>query len=112
MLEMFQKLQLSVRSLGEHRRAERLHDLLDRHRLSRKLIFCRAASPLGGEIASRPFRHLPDKPEGSHAHRLQIGVSKGISVHLVPSVAALFLAAASAHLEVISNVVPVDGRRY
>ena len=42
MLEMLQKLQLSVCSLGQDWRAEGLHDLLDRHRLSGELILRRA----------------------------------------------------------------------
>jgi hypothetical protein len=36
---MLQELELPVRALGEHRRAERLHDLLDRHRLAGELVF-------------------------------------------------------------------------
>ena len=47
MLEMLQKLQLSVCSLGQDRRAERLHDFLYRHCLPSELILRRAApSPL------------------------------------------------------------------
>ena len=41
-LEMLQQLQLSVCSLGQDRRAEGLHDLLDCHRLSGELILRRA----------------------------------------------------------------------
>jgi hypothetical protein len=42
MLEMLQQLQLSVCSLGQDWRAEGLHDLLYRHRLSSELILRRA----------------------------------------------------------------------
>lgn len=38
MLEMLQKLEFTVRSLREHRRAEGLHDLLDGHILICELV--------------------------------------------------------------------------
>lgn len=44
---MLEQFQLAVCALGEHRRAEGLHDLLDGHGLVRELVFGRTARPLG-----------------------------------------------------------------
>ncbi len=70
MLQMLQKLQLSVCSLGQDRCAERLHDFLDRHGLPSELILCRAAPSLLETIApviialvlTRQARRLPCRP--------------------------------------------------
>ena len=43
-LQVLQQLQLSVRSLGKHRCAERLHDLLDGDILVGELVSGRAAT--------------------------------------------------------------------
>ena len=43
MSEMFQQFQLSVCSFRQDRRAEGLHDLLHRHGLAGKLVFCGTA---------------------------------------------------------------------
>lgn len=47
-LEMLEKLQFSVGALGQDRRAEWLHDLLDRNGLARELVLGRA-----GRVSSR-----------------------------------------------------------
>lgn len=49
MSEVLQELQLSVGSLGQDGRAERLHNLLDGHGLAGKLIFGRAGSMTSDE---------------------------------------------------------------
>jgi hypothetical protein len=41
-LEMLEQFEFSICALGEHRRAERLHDLFDGHGLSSELVFRRA----------------------------------------------------------------------
>ena len=76
-LEMLQQLELTVCTLGEHWRAERLHNLLDRHCLPGELILRRTVP---GQ--TNTFHHcpeaalcLPDEPEGSHTDRLQVGIS-------------------------------------
>lgn len=55
--EMLEQLQLTVRPLSEHRRAEGLHDLLD-------------GDILVGELVSR----RADKTKRSHAHGLEVRV--------------------------------------
>jgi len=42
MAQMFEKFQFTIRPLRQYRGAERFHDLLDRNRLSGKLILSRA----------------------------------------------------------------------
>jgi len=57
MAQVLEQLQLTVCALGQDRRAEWLHNLLDCNRRGSELILGRAY-----------------KPEGAHAHRLQIRV--------------------------------------
>lgn len=58
--EMVQELQLSVRSLSQDRRRERLHHLLDGHILVCQLV-------LGGT----------DKAKSPHSYRIQVRVPRG-----------------------------------
>ena len=70
MLEMLQKLQLSVCSLGQDWRAERLHDFLYRHGLPSELILRRAVPSLlernapvaAADVLTRQARRLPCRP--------------------------------------------------
>lgn len=81
MSEVLEQLQLSVSTLGEDRGAERLHDLLDRDRLAGQLVPRRAsgktfrsAMKLSQSAVAVP--NIPDKPEGTHAHRLQVRIPR------------------------------------
>lgn len=47
--QMLQKLELAVGSFRENWGAERLHDLLDCHRLAGQLIFCRTEHKLSAK---------------------------------------------------------------
>jgi hypothetical protein len=103
-LEMLQQLQLSICSLGQDWRAERLHDFLNRHRLPSELILRRAARSCQNALyLSKQPTFLPDKSEGSHADRLKVSVSMARSVCLLFAAATTVL---GAHLLVISKVVP------
>lgn len=73
MSQVFEQLELSVCSLGQNRRAEWLHDLLDSHSLAGKLIFGRAGRawsaravypPVGLLQLTRPDRTLPCQQAG------------------------------------------------
>jgi hypothetical protein len=57
--QVLEKLELTVRPLGEDWGGERLHDLLDRHRGARKLVLGRA-----------------DKAEGAHADGLEVDIAR------------------------------------
>ena len=58
--DVLQQLQLTVRALRQHRRAERLHDLLHRHRLVRESVLGAA-----------------HEAERAHADRLQVDIARG-----------------------------------
>lgn len=49
MLDVLEKLELPVRSFAQHRCAEWLHDLLDRHRRARKLVLARTVVHIQSE---------------------------------------------------------------
>lgn len=68
MAKMLQQLELSVGALREDRSAKRLHDLLDRHRLTSQLIFGRT-EPIrqrpGGRldvVRGRDYQTSPNAP--------------------------------------------------
>ena len=73
MTQVFEEFQFSVCALREDRSAERFHDLLDSHSLTGELILC---GTMGDEALERSSSvlacriEIPDKPEGSHSHRL------------------------------------------
>lgn len=46
MPQVLEQLQFAVGALRQDRSAERLHDLLDRHRLAGELVLGRTASPM------------------------------------------------------------------
>ena len=58
--EVLQKLQLSIRTLGEDWSAERLHDLLDSNILVCQLVACRAIEV--SRLASSPLPYSPRFP--------------------------------------------------
>lgn len=79
MLQVLEQLQLSVGALGQDRCAEGLHNLLDRNRLSRKLILGRTVFSMSSELLPLPgalaspllvVAYSPDEAERPHAHRL------------------------------------------
>lgn len=79
--QVLEQLQLTVCALGEDRRAEGLHDLLDGHRLAGQLVLCGTAGrvSLGAAMEEAWRGHgaaslLPDQPEGAHADGLKIRV--------------------------------------
>ena len=88
MAQMFQQLQFPVRSLGQHRRTERFHDLFDGDRLRSQLVLCGtvvlrgvACQPTmpneghqGRAVQSEGFSAIPDQSKRPHSHRLQVGV--------------------------------------
>lgn len=88
--EMLEQLQLAVGTFRENRSAEGLHDLLDSDRLAGQLVSRRAigvAFRLAVGYLSRarwPSRarinDIPDQPEGTHAYRLQVRVSRIVNV--------------------------------
>ena len=75
MAKMLEEFQFTICALGEDRRAEGLHDLLDGNGLACELVLCGA----GGGISSSGERKLwltvPDQPKGTHTNRLQISIS-------------------------------------
>jgi hypothetical protein len=80
-LQMLEQLQLSISSLGEHRGAERLHDLFDGNILVGELIFGGAASreslgPTQTDTAQGKST-IPDQAKSSHANRLQVRIPRG-----------------------------------
>jgi hypothetical protein len=78
MLEMLQELELTVGPLREDRCAERLHDLLHGDGLSSELVLCGAVPCLVTIINSVSSQDaVPDQSKGTHAHRLQVGISVG-----------------------------------
>jgi hypothetical protein len=104
---MLEKLQLSVGSLRQDRRAEWLHDLLDRHGLAGQLVARRAigeAFRLARVSLQRDIQNqnIPDEPEGSHAHRLEVRIPKK-QISAKESMAGQ---RARANRLVISKVVP------
>lgn len=84
MSQVLEQLELAVGPLGQDRRAEGLHDLLDGDGLVCQLVFGGAAAWLACSSSLRGFGggsgYLPDKPKGAHAHRLQVRVSKSVSM--------------------------------
>jgi len=85
MLQMLQKLQFSVCSLGQNRRAERLHNLLYSDILAGELIFGRAVQKRASisNLHQRPLeppKHrkqvniIPNQAKGAHSNRLEIRV--------------------------------------
>jgi hypothetical protein len=105
--EMLEQLQLSVGSLRQDRRAEWLHDLLDRHGLAGQLVARRATGEvfrLAGVSLQRDIQNqnIPDEPEGSHAHRLEVRIPKK-QISAKESMAGQ---RARANRLVISKVVP------
>lgn len=101
MLEVLQELQLAIGTFGEHRGAEWLHDLLDRHGCARQLIFGGTGADGGAsrgegdldhgamEHTTRGRRHLRNKRLSdiamastkrywlTHSNGLQINISSG-----------------------------------
>ena len=97
---MLEQLQFSVCALGQDRRAEGLHDLLDGHGLARELILGRAArnQHANGTLSAKDERTKRGqrRPYPLAAGQCTFAMSAGpISQCGVP-----------AHLLVISNVVP------
>lgn len=56
---MLEQLQFAIRPLSEHRRAERLHNLLDGNILVGELVSRRAIFGGGGEGRKLAWMHLP-----------------------------------------------------
>ena len=115
--QVLEQLQLTVCALGQDRRAEGLHNLLDCDRRSSELILGRAVPVVSAcPFVSSPEFDSPYKPEGSHTHRLQIRVpvvpvSPCSSRLLASSPSTLFSRARAKrlvypYLLVISKVVP------
>ena len=75
MLQVLQKFQFSVCSLGQNRGAKGLHDLLNRNILASQVVLC-------GALQSCQYRpsilveelSLPDQAKRAHADRLEIRV--------------------------------------
>ena len=74
MSQVLEQLQLSVCPLGEHRGAERFHNLFDGHGLAGELVLGRTAKSSGPRGAHQSRGDIPDKAERAHAHRLKVGV--------------------------------------
>jgi hypothetical protein len=115
--QVLEQLQLTVCALGQDGRAEGLHNLLDRDGRGSELILGRAVPGVSAcPFDSSPEYNSPYKPEGAHAHRLQIRVpvvpvSPWCSRFLLPSPSTPFSRARAKHLVcpyllVISKVVP------
>lgn len=60
--QMLEQLQFTVRSFGQHRGAERLHDLLDRHGLPGKLVLGGAVALIAVRYARRRYSEQIRKP--------------------------------------------------
>jgi hypothetical protein len=83
---MLQQLQLAICPLGEHRRAERLHNLFNGNILVGELVSRRAIwrgrgnsqlawmhpSQAKTQIKNGVEGNSPDKTKRSHAHRLEV----------------------------------------
>jgi hypothetical protein len=77
---MLEELELTVCALGEHRCAERLHDLLDGDILVGELIPGRAVARGSKSVTMCRVRwngraDIPNETKSSHTNRLEIGVS-------------------------------------
>jgi hypothetical protein len=73
--QVLEQLQLAVGTLRKDRSAEGLHNLLDGHGLAGELILGRTAFSVSMCSCFWVHPSVPDETKGSHAHRLQIGVS-------------------------------------
>jgi hypothetical protein len=115
--QVLEQLQLTVCALGQDRRAEGLHDLLDCDGRSSELILGRAVPGVSAcPFDSSPECNSPYKPESTHTHRLQIrvpvvSVSPCSSRFLPSSPSPPFSRARAKRLDcpyllVISKVVP------
>jgi hypothetical protein len=117
MAQVLEQLQLTVCALGQDRRAEGLHNLLDCDRRGSELVLGRAVPVVSAcPYVSSPEFYSPYKPEGSHTHRLQIrvpvvAISLCYSRFLPSSLSARFSwtranRSSCPYLLVISKVVP------
>jgi hypothetical protein len=75
--EMLEQLQFSIRPLSEHRRAEGLHNLLDRggkeSQISMDAISQQAKKERKkGPRGRKTRKNLPHKTKRSHAHGLEV----------------------------------------
>jgi len=79
MSKMFEKLQFTVSSLGEDRRAKGLHNLLDRHGLVCELVLRRANEAKGAHAdwlqISVPACYLERRAKNLSAHEFSHGES-------------------------------------